>query len=44
MQYCSQQYQQINLLMVLTCEMIGGYDCCQNTLAERISGVLKMNF
>ncbi|WP_254913416.1 integrase core domain-containing protein [Comamonas thiooxydans] len=26
----------------ITCSMTDGYDCCQNALAERVTGILRM--
>ena len=28
--------------MRTTCSMTDGYDCCQNALAERVTGILRM--
>jgi putative transposase len=43
-QYCSAEYQQIHARHGLTCSMTDGYDCYQNALAERVNGILKMEF
>jgi putative transposase len=43
-QYCSVEYQQIHLRHGISCSMTDGYDCYQNALAERINGILKMEF
>lgn len=44
LQYCSAQYQDIQLRAGITCSMTDGYDCYQNALAERINGILKDEF
>ncbi|WP_445265598.1 IS3 family transposase [Sphingobacterium sp. MYb382] len=43
-QYCSNQYQEIQRKNNITCSMTDGYDCYQNALAERINGILKNEF
>jgi putative transposase len=43
-QYCSGQYQRIHVRHGTTCSMTDGYDCYQNALAERINGILKMEY
>lgn len=43
-QYCSTYYQELHRHHGLTCSMTDGYDCYQNALAERINGILKMEF
>jgi putative transposase len=43
-QYCSAYYQQIHHRHGIRCSMTDGYDCYQNALAERINGILKMEF
>ncbi len=43
-QYCSSDYQQIHTRHGVTCSMTDGYDCYQNALAERVNGILKMEF
>jgi putative transposase len=43
-QYCSAEYQRIHMRNGITCSMTDGYDCYQNALAERINGILKMEF
>lgn len=43
-QYCSAEYQRIHARHGVTCSMTDGYDCYQNALAERINGILKMEF
>jgi transposase InsO family protein len=44
LQYCSDQYQSILMSHNLLCSMTDGYDCYQNALAERMNGILKMEF
>jgi len=43
-QYCSTYYQEIHRRHELTCSMTDGYDCYQIALAERINGILKVEF
>lgn len=43
-QYCADEYQRIHRRHGLTCSMTDGYDCYQNALAERVNGILKMEF
>lgn len=43
-QYCSSYYQAIHQRHGLICSMTDGYDCYQNALAERVNGILKMEF
>lgn len=43
-QYCSLAYQRIHEKHQITCSMTDGYDCYQNALAERMNGILKMEF
>nr|WP_228122006.1 IS3 family transposase [Variovorax paradoxus] len=43
-QYCSNDYQEIHRRHGITCSMTDGYDCYQNALAERVNGILKMEF
>jgi putative transposase len=43
-QYCSAEYQRIHARHEITCSMTDGYDCYQNALAERVNGILKMEF
>lgn len=43
-QYCSFEYQAIHARHGITCSMTDGYDCYQNALAERINGILKMEY
>jgi transposase InsO family protein len=43
-QYCSAEYQRIHARHGITCSMTDGYDCYQNALAERVNGILKMEF
>lgn len=43
-QYCSAYYQEIHRRYDITCSMTDGYDCYQNALAERVNGILKMEF
>lgn len=43
-QYCSGLYQRLHIKHGITCSMTDGYDCYQNALAERVNGILKMEF
>lgn len=43
-QYCSALYQKLHAKHDITCSMTDGYDCYQNALAERVNGILKMEF
>jgi putative transposase len=43
-QYCSGEYQRIHARHGISCSMTDGYDCYQNALAERINGILKMEY
>lgn len=43
-QYCSVEYQDIHVRYGTTCSMTDGYDCYQNALAERVNGILKMEY
>ncbi|QOF79292.1 IS3 family transposase [Variovorax sp. 38R] len=43
-QYCSNDYQEIHRRHGIACSMTDGYDCYQNALAERINGILKIEF
>jgi putative transposase len=43
-QYCSTYYQEIHRCHGIACSMTDGYDCYQNALAERVNGILKMEF
>jgi putative transposase len=43
-QYCSNDYQEIHRRHSIACSMTDGYDCYQNALAERVNGILKMEF
>ena len=43
-QYCSNDYQDIHRRHGIACSMTDGYDCYQNALAERVNGILKMEF
>jgi putative transposase len=43
-QYCSTYYQAIHQRHGVICSMTDGYDCYQNALAERVNGILKMEF
>lgn len=43
-QYCSDAYQALHKRYGITCSMTDGYDCYQNALAERVNGILKMEF
>lgn len=43
-QYCSVEYQRIHARHGISCSMTDGYDCYQNALAERVNGILKMEY
>lgn len=43
-QYCSEEYQTVHRKHHVTCSMTDGYDCYQNALAERVNGILKMEY
>lgn len=43
-QYCGLEYQAIHARHGITCSMTDGYDCYQNALAERVNGILKMEY
>jgi putative transposase len=43
-QYCSDLYQRLHMKHGITCSMTDGYDCYQNAMAERVNGILKMEF
>tara|TARA_R110000868_G_C10834365_1_gene759602 strand:+ start:472 stop:1269 length:798 start_codon:yes stop_codon:yes gene_type:complete len=43
-QYCSALYQALHRRHEVRCSMTDGYDCYQNALAERVNGILKMEF
>lgn len=43
-QYCSAEYQALHERHGVTCSMTDGYDCYQNALAERVNGILKMEY
>lgn len=43
-QYCSAQYQELHEQHGVICSMTDGYDCYQNALAERVNGILKMEY
>lgn len=43
-QYCANDYQEIHRRHGIACSMTDGYDCYQNALAERVNGILKMEF
>lgn len=43
-QYCSVEYQGIHARHGITCSMTDGYDCYQNALAERVNGILKLEY
>lgn len=43
-QYCSDLYQRLHIKHGITCSMTDGYDCYQNAMAERVNGILKMEF
>lgn len=44
LQYCSEEYQQIQRANKMICSMTDGYDCYQNALAERMNGIIKEEF
>ncbi len=41
-QYCSALYQQLHAKHGIGCSMTDGYDCYQNSLAERVNGIQKL--
>ncbi|MBY7973463.1 integrase core domain-containing protein, partial [Vibrio fluvialis] len=43
-QYCSEEYQSLHRNYHVTCSMTDGYDCYQNALAERVNGILKVEY
>ncbi|WP_155483743.1 integrase core domain-containing protein, partial [Vibrio campbellii] len=43
-QYCSKEYQDLHAKHKVVCSMTDGYDCYQNALAERVNGILKMEY
>ena len=43
-QYCSGEYQEIHRRHGIACSMTDGYDCYQHAMAERVNGILKMEF
>lgn len=43
-QYCSFEYQSLLKKNHILSSMTDGYDCYQNALAERVNGILKMEF
>ena len=43
-QYCSTEYQALHQRHGVICSMTDGYDCYQNALAERVNGILKMEY
>jgi putative transposase len=43
-QYCSVEYQKVHARHGIACSMTDGYDCYQNALAERVNGILKMEY
>lgn len=43
-QYCSSEYQEVHKKHNIQCSMTDGYDCYQNALAERVNGILKMEY
>lgn len=43
-QYCSTEYQALHQRHGIICSMTDGYDCYQNALAERVNGILKMEY
>lgn len=44
LQYCSGEYQALHKKHGVSCSMTDGYDCYQNALAERVNGILKMEY
>lgn len=44
LQYCSAEYQETHKKYNIQCSMTDGYDCYQNALAERVNGILKMEY
>jgi putative transposase len=44
LQYCSKVYQHVLNVNKIKPSMTDGYDYYQNALAERVNGILKMNF
>lgn len=44
LQYCSKEYQALHHRHGVICSMTDGYDCYQNALAERVNGILKMEY
>lgn len=44
LQYCSSEYQEIHKKHNIQRVMTDGYDCYQNALAERVNGILKMEY
>ena len=43
-QYCSYDYQSVLKENNILTSMTVGYDCYQNAMAERMNGILKMEF
>ncbi len=43
-QYCSEEYQSLHRKYQVTCSITDEYDCYQNALAERVNGLLKMEY
>lgn len=43
-QYCSAEYQALHDRYGIICSLTDGYDCYQNALAERVNGILKMEY
>ncbi|WP_164925977.1 IS3 family transposase [Yersinia enterocolitica] len=43
-QYCSTEYQALHQRHGVICSMTDGYDCYQNALAERVNGILKLEY
>lgn len=43
-QYCSNLYQELHIKCSARYSMTDGYDCYQNTLAERVNGILKNEY
>ena len=43
-QYCLNDDQEIHRCHDIACSITDGYDCYQNALAERVNGILKMEF
>lgn len=44
LQYCSEEYQPLHRKYHVACPMTDGYNCYQNALAERVNGILKIEY